>query len=42
MYKKVLSGGRYNNNVIKKIIRNEVLSGLFRFFLEKHAKNWIS
>jgi hypothetical protein len=41
-YNKLLERKKYNNKLIKKIISNEILRDLFRMFLEREAKNWIS
>jgi hypothetical protein len=41
-YSKLLEYKKYNNKLIKKIISTETLRDLFRMFLEKEAKNWIS
>ena len=38
----MLERKKYNNKLIKKIIGNEILRDLFRMFLEREAKNWIS
>lgn len=41
-YSKLLECKKYNNKLIKKIISNEALRDLFKMFLEKEAKRWIS
>ena len=41
-YQRLFERRKYNNKQIKKMIAHESLRDLFRMFLEKEAKNWIS